>query len=164
MLHCISPNIQLSWIKRFSEEQNKSRWRLSTGLQGLEWITVHKIWFIDRQSGYQTCHSCKFLTSLAVICLFSSYFFASLTFGVGFFQFQDNKVSLKQVLAIIMKTRYFSQDSAPFSKLLICLLKSHFPTILGNKSFSLIPCLPPPMTQPTLTWPETGFSLKILKI
>ena len=28
-------------------------------------------------------------------CLFSSYFFASTTFSDGFFQFQDNKVSLK---------------------------------------------------------------------
>ena len=28
--------------------------------------------------------------------LFSSYFFAFITFGDGFFQFQDNKVSLKQ--------------------------------------------------------------------
>ena len=28
--------------------------------------------------------------------MFSLYFFASITFGDGFFQFQDNKVSLKQ--------------------------------------------------------------------
>ena len=31
-----------------------------------------------------------------LFCLFGSYFFASITFGDGFFQFQDNKVSLKQ--------------------------------------------------------------------
>ena len=31
-----------------------------------------------------------------LFCLFSSYFFASITFGDGFFQFQDNTVSLKQ--------------------------------------------------------------------
>ena len=38
----------------------------------------------------------KFLLFWPLFCRFSSYFFASITFGDGFFQFQDNKVSLKQ--------------------------------------------------------------------
>ena len=37
--------------------------------------------------------SCKISTFLAVICLFSSYFFNSITFDDGLFQFQDNKVN-----------------------------------------------------------------------
>ena len=42
-------------------------------------------------------------------CQFSWYFFASISFGDGCFQFQDNKVSLKQAPG---KTRYFSQNSS----------------------------------------------------
>ena len=36
------------------------------------------------------------MTFLAIFCLFSSYLFACITFANGFFQFQDNKVTLKQ--------------------------------------------------------------------
>ena len=52
--------------------------------------------FIGCLSINQTGHSCEILTFLAVILLFSSYFFVSIAFGDGFFQFQDKKVSLKQ--------------------------------------------------------------------
>ena len=38
----------------------------------------------------------KFCPSKPLVCLFSSYFFASIAFGDGFFQFHDNKLSLKQ--------------------------------------------------------------------
>ena len=38
----------------------------------------------------------KFLLFWPLFCLFSSYTVASITFGDGFFQFQDNKVRLRQ--------------------------------------------------------------------
>ena len=38
----------------------------------------------------------KFWLFYPLLCLFSSYFFASITFGDGFFQFQDNKGSFQQ--------------------------------------------------------------------
>ena len=38
----------------------------------------------------------KFCLFSPLFCLFSSYFFTSITFGSGFFQFEDNKVNLKQ--------------------------------------------------------------------
>ena len=51
----------------------------------------------------------KFRPLQPLFCLFSSYFFAPITFGDGL----DSKVSLKQAPAKIMKTRYISWDSDP---------------------------------------------------
>ena len=39
----------------------------------------------------------KLAIHLPLFCLFRAYFFASVNFGDGFFHFQDNKLSLKQV-------------------------------------------------------------------
>ena len=45
--------------------------------------------------------------------LFSSYFFASITFGDGFFQFQDNKVSLKQAPGHNHENTIFQPEQCP---------------------------------------------------
>ena len=48
---------------------------------------------------------------------FPFFFFAFINFGNLLFLFQDNKASLNKLLAIIMKTRYFTQDSVPSTQL-----------------------------------------------
>ena len=81
----ITPNIQLKWLKIFYRAKQKQEFRDKVQeLQGLKWITVHQIWFIDRRSRDQTCHSCENLPLYPLFCLFSWYFFASITFGDGF--------------------------------------------------------------------------------
>ena len=81
------PKIQLSCFKKYSIEQNKSSTLVIK-------CTIARI-EVDYSSSNLPLILVT-LTFLAVICLFSSYFFASITLGDGFFQFQDNKVRLKQ--------------------------------------------------------------------
>ena len=61
-------------------------------------------------------HSCKILTFLAVFCLFRSDFFSYITFGDGFFHFQDNKVhvSLKQAPGQNHEKTIFQPRQCPF--------------------------------------------------
>ena len=53
-------------------------------------------------------------TFLAVVCMFSSYFFASITFDDGFFPFQDNKVSLMQARGHNHENMIFQLWQYPF--------------------------------------------------
>ena len=46
--------------------------------------------------------------------MFSSYFFVSIPFGDGFFQFQDNKVSLKQAPGHNHKSTIFQPGQCHF--------------------------------------------------
>ena len=56
---------------------------------------------------------------------FNSYFFASITFGDGFFQFQDNKVSLKQAPGHNHENTIFHPGQCPFKCALRELLLMH---------------------------------------
>ena len=57
----------------------------------------------------------KFWLFLPLFCLFSSYFFASITFGDGFFQFQDNKVRLKQAPGHNHENTIFQPGQCPIN-------------------------------------------------
>ena len=56
----------------------------------------------------------KFGLSYLLFCRFSLNFFTSITFGDGFFQFQDNKVSLKQALGHNHVNMIFQPGQYPF--------------------------------------------------
>ena len=56
----------------------------------------------------------KFWLFQPLFCLFNSYFFASITFGDGFFQFQENKVSWKQAPGHNHENMLFQPEECPF--------------------------------------------------
>ena len=57
----------------------------------------------------------KFWLSYSLFCQLSSYLFHSITFGDGFFQFQDNEVSLKQAPGHNHENTIYQLRQRPFS-------------------------------------------------
>ena len=97
-----------------------------------------EIWFIDRQTKKSNL---PFLwnfdySSHYFACLTSKYFFAFITFGDGFFQFEDNKLSLKQAPDHYYENTIFQLGQHPFNCSFIVIRKSENDMVTVN-SFSV---------------------------
>ena len=76
-------------------------WGESAGLQGWRWITVHQIWFYDRQPRSQNCHSGETLNFLSIFLPYWYFLLSSLLmFSFSYFKIK-NKALIK--LLVILK-------------------------------------------------------------